>query len=191
MKRSALSAALGSACAVLALVSGLMLGGCSSGPDAEELIREDITSTLDELKNMDDAAIQEYADALGDVGLGSYGIENSELIKAMVDGFDYTIDSVTVEEDTATATVTVTSKSMGELSNIDPDAMAEAFMSDPDFETIISDTDATNAWAGEYIMGIIDQIEPSEKTLEFTYSKTDDGWEIDSSASDEVSRIFV
>ena len=191
MKRSVLRAVAGSVCAVLALAGGLVLGGCS-GTNPEEAIRADISSGLDELKNMDEETITEYADSLGDLGMEAYGIDNETIITAMVDGFDYTIDSVEVDGDTATATVTVTSKSMSELMNLDSDAMMDDLMGAVDAgELDISDSDAINAWAGEYVMGLVGQIEPSEKTLEFLYNKTDDGWEIDSSATTEMSKIFV
>lgn len=192
MNRTALRAALGSACAVLALVGGLVLTGCSGGADPEQLIREDITSSLDELKNMDEETIQEYADQIGTTGLESYGIEATDIIAAMVDGFDYTIDSVEVGEDSATATVTVTSKSMSELMNLDEDAMMEGLMSAIESgEVDINDDDSINAWSGNYMMDMVGQIEPSEKTLEILYNKTDDGWEIDASAATEMNKIFV
>lgn len=191
MKRNTLRAVAGSVCAVLALAGGLVLGGCS-GTNPEEAIRADISSGLDELKNMDEETITEYADSLGDLGMEAYGIDNETIITAMVDGFDYTIDSVEVDGDTATAMVTVTSKSMSELMNLDSDAMMGDLMDAVDAgELDISDSDAINAWAGEYVMGLVGQIEPSEKTLEFLYNKTDDGWEIDSSATTEMSKIFV
>lgn len=192
MKRSALRAVAGSVCAVLALAGGLMLGGCS-GVDPEEAIRADISSGLDELKNMDEDALAEYADSLGDMGLDAYGIDNETLITAMVDGFDYAIDSVTVDGDTATATVTVTSKSMSELVNLDSDALYEAIMDAvASGELDIADEDAISTWSGEYLMGLVDQIEPTEKSLEFLYTKGDDGWELDeASATTEMSKIFV
>lgn len=192
MKNTSLRALTCTLCATLALAGGLVLGGCSGGPNVEELVREDITTNFDELKNMDEEALEEYAGAVEGAGLEAYGIDNTELVAAMVDGFDYTIDSVEVDDESAVATVTVTSKSMGELTNMDSDAMVEELMNAINSgELDVNDDDAVNAWAGEYVMGLVAEIEPSEKTIELVYNKTDDGWEIDNSANTEISKIFV
>ena len=191
MKRSALRAALGSACAVLALVGGLILAGCS-GTNPEDAIREDVTSTFDSLENMDEDTIAELAEGFGSTGLESYGIDTSELIKQMVDGFDYSIDSVAVDGDTATATVTVTSKSMSELLSLDQTALQDSLMEAISAGEIdINDEDTLNAWVGEYMMSLVEEIEPSEKTLELLYTNGDDGWEMDASSATEMNKIFV
>ena len=81
---------------------------------------------------------------------------------------------------------------MGELTNMDSDAMVEELMNAINSgELDVNDDDAVNAWAGEYVMGLVAEIEPSEKTIELVYNKTDDGWEIDNSANTEISKIFV
>ena len=142
--------------AVLAVACGITLGACSSGPSAEELIREDLTTNLDEIKNLDDEAMDELVAEMGDLGLGDYGIGAEDLITSMIDGFGYSIDSIDVEEDTATASVTVTAKSMSELMDLDYDAMSDDILDAvASGEVDITDEDAINAWAGEYIMGII------------------------------------
>ena len=117
MKRSALRAAIGSVYLVIALVCGLVLSGCSKEPSAEELIRQDISDSLDRVKDLDDATVEELKESMDTTSLEPYGIDAEELIRSMVDGFDYTIGTVTVDEDAgaATAELTVTSKSMAEL----------------------------------------------------------------------------
>lgn len=168
-----------------------MPSGCSSEPSIEQLIREDVTSTFDNLKSMDEDAIAELAEGLGATGLESYGTDTTDIIAAMVDGFDYTIDSVEVEEDSATATDTVTSKSMSELMALDENAMMEGLMSAIESGEVDINDDSINAWSDNYIMDMVSQIEPSEKTLETLYNKTDDDREIDASAVTETNKIFV
>ena len=192
MKRTSLKALACTLCAALALVGGLALAGCSATPDPEEAIKADLTSNFDALKNLDEDAVEEMVEAMDSVGLDAYGIDSKELLASMLDGFDYSIDSIAVEDDTATATVTVTSKSMSELTNMDSDAMYDAIMEAlTSGELDPNDDEAVNAWAGEYVMGILDTIEPSEKTVEIDYINGDDGWEMDESSSSEVERIFV
>lgn len=91
MKKLTLKTLVCTLCASLALVGGLVLTGCS-GTNPEEAIRQDITTNFDEIKNLDDAAMEEFAEELGDTGLESYGIETTELLTSMLDGFDYSID---------------------------------------------------------------------------------------------------
>ena len=191
MKKLTLKTLACTLCASLALVSGLVLTGCS-GTDPEEAIRQDITTNFDEIKNLDDAAMEEFAEELGDTGLESYGIETTELLTSMLDGFDYSIESVTVDGDTAVAEVSVTAKSMGELMNMDADAMTEALMEDITYGALdANDDDAVNAWAGAYVMNLVDAIEPSDKTVTLTYINGDDGWELDESSNSEIEQIFI
>lgn len=190
MRRSALKVLAGTLCATLALVGGLALSGCS-GEKPEDAIRTDIASNFDAIKNLDDATIDELAEEMGSIGMEDYGIDTSELIASMADGFDYSIDSVSVEDDTATATVTVTSKSMSELMDLDYDAMTAELMAAIEAGEVTSDQDSLNAWVGEYVMNMVDAIEPSEKTIELTYVKGDDGWSLDESSNTEASMIFV
>ena len=191
MRRTAAKALTGMLCATLVLVGGLVLTGCS-GADPEEAVRADLTANFDQLKNLEGDALEEIADGMGNTGLEQYGLENIEVITAMLDGFDYTIDSVAVDGDTATAEVTVTSKSMSELMNLDTDALtADLMEAVTSGELDPSDDDAINAWAGEYMMGLVEQIEPSEKTISLTYVNGDDGWTMDDSSASEVAQIFV
>ena len=191
MKKLTLKTLACTLCASLALVSGLVLTGCS-GTNPEEAIRQDITTNFDEIKNLDDAAMEEFAEELGDTGLESYGIETTELLTSMLDGFDYSIESVTVDGDTAVAEVSVTAKSMGELMNMDADAMTEALMEDLTSGALdANDGDAINAWAGAYVMNLVDAIEPSDKTVTLTYINGDDGWELDESSNSEIEQIFI
>ena len=191
MKKLTLKTLVCTLCASLALVGGLVLTGCS-GTNPEEAIRQDITTNFDEIKNLDDAAMEEFAEELGDTGLESYGIETTELLTSMLDGFDYSIESVTVDGDTAVAEVSVTAKSMGELMNMDADAMTEALMEDLTSGALdANDGDAVNAWAGEYVMNLVDAIEPSDKTVTLTFVNGDDGWELDESSNSEIEQIFI
>ena len=192
MKRIALRTAAGSLCAALALVCWLVLAGCSTGPSAEELIREDISSALDEVKSLDDDTVEELVESMDAASLEPYGIDGKELIRSMVDGFDYTIDAVTVDEEagTATAELTVTSKSMAELYGAMDDIIGE-LLSGSDMLELISDEDALNKRTGELIMEAVAKIEPSEKTIELGYTKTDDEWELDGGSGAELATIFV
>lgn len=182
----------GSIVAVLVAVCGLALAACSSGPSAEELIREDLTRAFDQVKEMDDATIDDLVHELNVSSLETYGIDGTQLVESMIDGFDYSIDSVTVDEaaGTAEAAVTVTSKSMNNLYGELETALAE-LTSSPVFLTLIGDQDAFNARIGELAMEAIDRIEPDEKHLELAYTKKDGEWTMDVASGAALSQVFV
>lgn len=192
MKRRTMRTLVYSLCATLALVMGLALAGCSGGPSAEEQIRQDLASSFDRLKDLDDTTMEELSESMDTSSLEPYGIDGAQLIRSMVDGFGYTINDVTVDEGagTAVATVSVTSKSMLELYNQLGDIFEE-LLSGSDALELLTDQDALNERVGELVMEAVDAIEPSEKELELAYSKADDGWKMDDSAGDEFAKIFV
>ena len=178
--------------AVLAVACGLALGACSSGPSAEEIIREDIVANLDDVKNVDDEMLDGLTRQVGSIGLEDYGIGADTLVTSMLDGFDYSIGSIEVEDDTATASVTVTAKSMSELMNLDYSSMSDDIVDAvTSGEVDATDEEAVNAWVGEYIMGMVDALEPVEKDITLTYVNGDDGWELDESSSNEAAQIFL
>lgn len=189
MKRRTLRALVCSLAAVLVVACGLVLGGCS-GTSAEDAIRQDLTSMLDEAKNLDDATIQELMDSMDTAQLEAYGIDGTELIRSLLDGFDYSINSITVDGDTAVASVSVTCKSATDLYN-ELGSVTDSLSSDPDFMTLLSDEDALNARIGELVMEAMDSLKPSTKDLELTYTQTDGEWVMDSSSSNALSQVFT
>lgn len=175
---------------VLALGCALVLGACSSGPSAEELIREDITTSLDQIKNMDDATMSELMETLDTSALEPYGVDGTELVKSLLGGFDYSIDSVSVDGDTATASVSVTCKSATTFST-DLQAALQELLDDPDLMELATDEESLNERMGQIIMETLDGVEPETKTLELTYTQTDGEWALDESSAAEVAQIFV
>ena len=93
----------------------VVLSGCG-GPSVEELITEDLTTQFDEVKNGGDDFLAGLEEASGDE-FEQLGIDPKEYAKSYLEGFDYKIGDVTVDEDkgTATAEVTITCKSMNQI----------------------------------------------------------------------------
>lgn len=178
--------------AVLALSVGLVLGACS-GPSPEELIREDLTANLDRVKELDDATVEELVSSMGTIGLETYGIEASDVVRSLLDGFDYTIDDITVDDEgtSAVASVSVTCKSASDFTeriNQAATDLATELMNDPSGLELISDEEALNARIGEVIMETLDEVELQQTSIEIDYSKTDDGWT--ASDASELAQIF-
>jgi hypothetical protein len=178
--------------AVLALSVGLVLGACS-GPSPEEVIREDLTANLDRVKELDDATVEELVGSMGTIGLETYGIEASDVVRSLLDGFDYTIDDITVDDEgtSAVASVSVTCKSASDFTeriNQAATDLATELMNDPSGLELISDEEALNARIGEVVMETLDEVELQQTSIEIDYSKTDDGWT--ASDASELAQIF-
>lgn len=178
--------------AVLALSVGLVLGACS-GPSPEEAIREDLTANLDRVKELDDATVEELVGSMGTLGLETYGIEASDVVRSLLDGFDYTIDDITVDDEgtSAVASVSVTCKSASDFTeriNQAATDLATELMNDPSGLELLSDEDALNARIGEVVMATLDEVELQQTSIEIDYSKTDDGWT--ASDASELAQIF-
>lgn len=178
--------------AVLALSVGLVLGACSS-PSPEEVIREDLTANLDRVKELDDATVEELVSSMGSLGLETYGIEASDVVRSLLDGFDYTIDDITVDDEgtSAVASVSVTCKSASDFTeriNQAATDLATELMNDPSGLELLSDEGALNARIGEVVMETLDEVELQQTSIEIDYSKTDDGWT--ASDASELAQIF-
>ena len=93
----------------------VVLSGCG-GPSVEELITEDLTTQFDEVKNGGDDFLSGLEEASGDE-FEQLGIDPKEYAKTYLEGFDYKIGDVTVDEDkgVATAEVSITCKSMNKI----------------------------------------------------------------------------
>ena len=173
--------------AVLAVACGLVLGGCS-GESPEKVIREDLTAKLDQIKNVDDEAIEDLLGATDTSAFEQLGVDPTDFMKAFLGGFDYTIGDVVVDGDTATASVSVTCKSLqtmqGEIEDLAYDLLA-----DPEIYTLSEDEIMERV--GSAMLEAIEGSELHESSYDFTYSKTDDGWEMEDSGSEFMTAAFA
>ena len=146
----------------------VLLSACSSGPTAEELIKEDLAAQFDEVKKSDSDFLKGIESASGD-SFEQLGVDTGEFAKAYLDGFDYKIGSVKVNEGkgTAKATVSVTCKSMAQI--------IDAF------------TAAVDAETDSMMMQATKDTKPKKTKCTFTYKlNKDNAWEADDSATDEM-----
>lgn len=83
--------------------------GCTK--TSEDVLIEAIENDFNAYKNFEDSALNEIAATAEEEGLSDLGISGIDFAKAVLDGFDYTIDYISVESDTAIVDVIVSSKS--------------------------------------------------------------------------------
>ena len=176
---------------LLALSIGMVgLASCSSGTSDEDAIRASLSSELDSIKNIDDAFVNEFSESIDMSQLSVYGIDGVEFMKSYLSGFDYTIDSINVDGDSATAQITLTCKSYtGYLQ-----ALAKAVgagTADPDALAALSN-DEINQKIGEIVIGSLDGVElAATQPITITYTKVDGTWEPASSTSGDIAAALM
>lgn len=164
-------------------VGALSLGAC--GPSAEEAMRQGVADELERLKAHDGALLDELAADSGIDQLATYGIDAKSFIVAYLDGFDYRIDEVKVDGDSATATVVLTCKKFDAFAQ----ALTEATTSlAEDGQTTELDADRINEKVGQLVLEALGSVEPSESDpVELTFARTDNAWEPTSGAEQALS----
>lgn len=178
--------------ALLALSIGMVgLAGCSSGTSDEDAIRASLSSELDSIKNIDDAFVNEFSESIDMSQLSVYGIDGVEFMKSYLSGFDYTIDSINVDGDSATAQITLTCKSYtGYLQGACRTAVDEV-TADPDALAALSN-DEINQKIGEIVIGSLDGVElAASQPITITYTKVDGTWEPASSTSGDIAAALM
>ena len=176
---------------LLALSIGMVgLASCSSGTSDEDAIRASLSSELDSIKNIDDAFVNEFSESIDMSQLSGYGIDGVEFMKSYLSGFDYTIDSINVDGDSATAQITLTCKSYtGYLQALQ--TAVDEVTADPDALAALSN-DEINQKIGEIVIGSLDGVElAATQPITITYTKVDGTWEPASSTSGDIAAALM
>ena len=108
---------------VLVLLLALCVCACgASGPKEEEQVQAVVDNTMAVFKNPSQNDLSEFLDDETASALSSYGVDMNEFLTAAVKHMSYTVNEVTVEEDTAQVAMTVTNVN---LDTAMADALAE------------------------------------------------------------------
>lgn len=159
------------------------------GPSVEDLIREDLTTQFEEIKAGSDELVEDI-EANAGAEFDQLGVDPAAFTDSYLDGFDYEIGDITVEDGTATANVTVTCKSMGDiLTNFQTQFTEE--LNSIDLTTLESEDDLYKM-AGQVMIDVTAAAEAREVECDFTYSQDDEGtWSADASAEDEMMNAMM
>lgn len=181
--------------AMLALVAALaatMLAGLTAcgGESAEDVIRKGVTEELESIKNLDQAALDEIMAGAGaaDAGLDEYGIDMEEFCRTWLEGFDYSVDNVTVDGDNATATVTITCKSLMEGMTIFMDKVTA--LTD-DTEAMSQSMDELNLQMGTMLMEALGEAPLETNTVDLPYVLNGNTWEPGAGFDAALSEAFA
>ena len=166
----------------------VLLSGCG-GPSVEELITNDLTSQFDEIKNGGDDFLSGLEEASGDE-FEQLGIDPKEYAKSYLEGFDYKIGDVTVDEDkgTATAEVTITCKSMNKIVEDFATQYQEKIAA---LDTMPSEEDLYKM-AGQVMVDVTKAAKTKDTKVTFKYSAHEDNeWSADDSATTEMMNAMM
>ena len=179
MKRKTLACLV---CSVL-VVGALTLTGCGSsnsgsGNADQEAISKDLTTQLESFKSSGSKALADELKA-NESTFKTLGIDSDEFAKEMMDGFSYSIGTITVKDGakSATAEVKLTSKTvvsaLTALVNNIPSAVTSLSADD------ISSEDKINKFIGKQLLQAAKSAGTESTTVTLTYSKSGDNWKMD------------
>ena len=174
------------AAAALMVASLGVFTGCSADAANEEVIRTSIASELDPYKNHDSSVISQIQQQNA-VAIATVGMDCQEYAKALLDGFDYSIEDVTVNGKEATATIVMTQKDIDET---EAETIMEELANDPEFMAMSQDERKTAV--SDRIFEYIESVEaaPQEPvTLEFVLNGNT--WEPTEASATRLQSLFT
>ncbi len=175
--------------AMLALAAALGCGLIGCAPAPEEAIRASLSEKLDDIKGLDEGFLRELQADMDIDRFGEYGIDGLEFMKAYLEGFDYSIDSVEVADGTATATVTLTCKSFSQYRERLAAAAQELIAGDA-LSTM--GNDEINAAYGKLITERLQGIESAPtQSFAVTYELDGDAWEPTTALEHQISSAIL
>jgi len=166
---------------VAALTMMIMVAGC--GKSDEQVIKDGISSELDQFKDVNSDQWQQNMSSL-DSTLSGYGISSTDLVSSWVEGFDYQIGDVTIDGDTATVQVTITCKQLYPVMS----AATQTLMNDPDVSTM-SVTDLQTK-VGTEIMKEFQNATPVTTTISVPCEKSGNSWTESAGAEAEYTKAL-
>lgn len=188
----ALRKMVGLALAAMLAIGGLAaVPGCAA-PTPEDAIRASLAQRLDGIKGLDEGFLGELQGDLDVDRFSEYGIDGMEFMKGYFEGFDYTIDSITVDGDTATATVTLQCKSFSQYRD-KLTAAAKELVGDREKLASMSN-DEVNAAYGALITQTLEDVEnapTSSFTITYQLNPDNDTWEPVNAVEHEISSAIL
>lgn len=164
--------------ATMLCFGALVLSSC--GKSDEEVVREGVVRELDLVKNKDPEFMESITDAALASEMDAYGIDANEFMVSYLEGFDYTINDVTVDGDGATANVTITCKTLTDIYN---EVMTNAEETANNTDTSSMSEDEANQLVGQIMMEAVGQVQATtQEPIDLTFTLNGNTWEPTSAA---------
>ena len=168
---------------MLALTAAVACFGLCSCSSDESAIKKAISSDFDTIKNLTEADLE----GVESLGLDEYGISDLDFYKAYFEDFAYSIDKVEVNGDKATATVTMTIKSVSEFGTAFADSISKL-----DYSELLTMTESElNKALADMVFDAVHAVKATPlDPIQVTLTKTSSGWEIDKSIASIVNTVI-
>lgn len=168
-------------CAIIAL------NGC--GPSDEERITVALTTELETIKSHDDQFVRSLISEDTQQALQNVNINAETFCASLLDGFDYQINSIDVDKDTAQASVTITCKNLSDAtSTLKGDAEAS---SENGTGTNLTDDELSQTIA-ENSLNYLQNAQPKQHDpITITLSLQDKKWEVDQQAKSAFTQLLL
>lgn len=161
------------ACALLVFSLGA-LTACAD--NSKEVITKSLTEEIEQLKNPDASAIESLTSSAQLSQFEQLGLTPEEVVRALFDGFDGTVDEVVVDGKKAVATVTVSSKDFSELQTA-MEALVTDITTNPGQFVGMSQSEIME-WAGQKTMEAIQGLPVVQRDpVEIEYELNGNVWE--------------
>lgn len=174
-------------CIALAIAMGLT--GCS-GASAEDAIESSLTQELNQVKSLDKNFISTIASYMDVDRFKDYGVDGTAFVTAYFDGFDYSIDAITVNDDTARAIVTLTCTSYSDFHsrlNAASSAMAQNAA-----EYVNMSREELAKVYGTLLMDTLADVNLAQtKPMTLTFKRKDNTWEMQESLESEIASFLL
>jgi hypothetical protein len=158
------------------------LGGCAND---ETAIRNGLTTELDQFKDPDSALWKEIT-ASSASEFADMGVESQDLINAWTEGFSFEVGEITVDGDTAQATISITSKQLASAMT----AAQEALLSDMSSLEQMTEAEIQKK-TGEVILDALKKSTPVTTEITVPCTKSGNQWSEDESATNEYARALL
>lgn len=177
--------------AIMTILVGALIGaaGCSEDKSDEQVIADALARSLDGYKNHDAEALSWFAEDMDLDELSVFEVDAKEFARTYLEGFDYVIDDVVVEGDTARATVTITCKSYS--SYLQTLAQEKEGLSQKGVDKPGSAAERA-AMAGDAMLEALRQTETAScSPLVIQYDKIDNTWEPAESSLHDINMTML
>ncbi|MDO4403635.1 MAG: hypothetical protein Q4C09_01235 [Atopobiaceae bacterium] len=179
-------------CSVLAFGLAMSLAGCGKAVpkvDEEKAVRDAIAEVMDAFKDPSQESLKELVEE-SDTDLSeleNYGIDIYEFIGHCLKRFDYTINSVTVDGDTAKAELTVTNV---DINTAVEEAGNEISSDMESYSELLQGDDGMKAFMQVYFQKVYEKIDASDKMITtdvtLNLTKKDGKWDVDEESVDAL-----
>lgn len=177
---------------VLMAVATLALATLSAcgGKSAETTIRESVTSELESIKKLDQDALDQIVGGANSVSdLSEYGISTEEFFRTWLEGFDYSVDKVTVNGDKATATVTIKVKSLTSAMDSISNNISSIIASNPAMLTMTQEQIYKEI--GNLLMKAVGEAPITSTTVDLPYELKNNTWQPASGFDAAIAKAFT